>query len=223
MLSSLFTISTGSMGILELSICIIAALILGTIISLTHKKTSTYTKNFLITIALLPLFVFMIILMVNGNLGTSVAILGAFSLVRFRSLPGTSKEILTVFFSMTVGLALGMGSVALASLITVVGSIAMFALDKMELFSEDKNEKVLDITIPENLDYGSLFDDEFKTYVKDYKLESVKTTNMGSLFNLKYRISLKNDRKEKEFIDALRVKNGNLKIALTHSINETEL
>jgi hypothetical protein len=211
------------MGILELSICIIAALILGTIISLTHKKTSTYTKNFLITIALLPLFVFMIILMVNGNLGTSVAILGAFSLVRFRSLPGTSKEILTVFFSMTVGLALGMGSVALASLITVVGSIAMFALDKMELFSEDKNEKVLDITIPENLDYGSLFDDEFKTYVKDYKLESVKTTNMGSLFNLKYRISLKNDRKEKEFIDALRVKNGNLKIALTHSINETEL
>lgn len=223
MLSSLFTISTGSMGILELSICIIAALILGTIISLTHKKTSTYTKNFLITIALLPLFVFMIILMVNGNLGTSVAILGAFSLVRFRSLPGTSKEILTVFFSMTVGLALGMGSVALASLITVVGSIAMFALDKVELFSEDKNEKVLDITIPENLDYGSLFDDEFKTYVKDYKLESVKTTNMGSLFNLKYRISLKNDRKEKEFIDALRVKNGNLKIALTHSINETEL
>ena len=204
-------------------LCSIISIILGVVIALTHKQTSKYNKNFLVTLSILPLLVQTIIIMVNGNLGTSVAIMGAFSLVRFRSLPGTSKEILSVFFAMTVGLATGMGHLVFAIIITIIGSLAIFILSKVALFNNNKKEKILKIMIPENLDYTNVFDDIFETYTEKVELEQVKTTNMGSMFDLSYRIILNENVNEKEFLDDLRVKNGNLKVMISHPIEESDL
>lgn len=223
MLNSLFSTATSQVELTEVLVCSLISIILGIIIALTHKYTSKYNKNFLTTISVLPLLVQTVIIMVNGNLGTSVAILGAFSLVRFRSLPGTSKEILSVFFSMTIGLATGMGHLVFASIITVIGCIILLLLSKITLFDKDKQEKILKITIPENLDYTTVFDEIFNEYTKTVELEQVKTTNMGSMFDLSYRVILNKDINEKQFIDDLRVKNGNLKIILTHPLEESDL
>lgn len=184
---------------------------------------SKYNKNFLITIATLTLLVTMVIVMVNGNLGTSVAILGAFSLVRIRSVPGTSKQILSVFFAMTIGLATGMGHLIFAILITLIGCFVLIGLHKIKLFDQNLQEKILKITIPEDFDYQEVFDDIFEKYTKKVVLEMVKTINMGSLFDLSYRIVLKKDVNEKEFIDELRIRNGNLKIMISHPIGDGEL
>lgn len=223
MLNSLFSNTTSEVDLSIILICSLVSIILGVIIALTHKYTSKYNKNFLITISVLPLLVQTVIIMVNGNLGTSVAILGAFGLVRFRSLPGTSKEILSVFFAMTIGLATGMGHLVFASIITAIGCIILLVLNKITLFDKNKQEKILKITIPENLDYTEIFDDIFNKYTKEVELEQVKTVNMGSMFDLKYRVILNKDVNEKNFIDDLRVKNGNLKIILTHPLEESDL
>ena len=199
------------------------ALILGLIIAITHKFTSRCNKNFLITITILPIIVSSVILVVNGNLGMGVAVAGTFGLVRFRSIAGTSKEILSVFFAMAIGLAIGAGYIVLASTITVIASIAIFVLDKLTIFEQSSNEKYLKITIPENIDYTEVFTDILNKYTHKYKLEQVKTTNLGSMFELKYLITINNNINEKEFIDELRVKNGNLKISLSGSITEEEL
>lgn len=223
MLNSLFSNTASEVELSIILICSLVSIILGIIIALTHKYTSKYNKNFLITISVLPLLVQTVIIMVNGNLGTSVAILGAFGLVRFRSLPGTSKEILSVFFAMTIGLATGMGHLVFASIITAIGCIILLVLNKITLFDKNKQEKILKITIPENLDYTEIFDDIFNKYTKEVELEQVKTVNMGSMFDLKYRVILNKDVNEKNFIDDLRVKNGNLKIILTHPLEESDL
>lgn len=223
MLKSLFNNSVSTIDLDTLLLCSGVSIIIGLIIAFVHMKTSRYSKNFLITIASLPLLVQSVIIMVNGNLGTSVAIVGAFSLVRFRSLPGTSKEILSVFFAMTVGLATGMGHVFFALLITVVGCLIIFILSRVKVFDINRKEKILKIVIPENLDYESVFDDEFKKYTKSVSLEEVKTTNMGSLFELKYRLVLNDKVNEKAFIDELRIKNGNLKIVLSHPLDNGDL
>ena len=199
------------------------SLVLGLIIALTHKATSKYNKNFLTTITLLPLLVTSVILVVNGNLGMGVAVAGTFSLVRFRSIAGTSKEILSVFFAMAIGLTIGAGYVILASTITIVGSLMIILLDKSTIFDKNKNEKYLKITIPENIDYTEVFTDILNKYTSKYTLEQVKTTNLGSMFELKYLVTINNNTNEKEFIDELRIKNGNLKISLTESINEEML
>ena len=161
--------------------------------------------------------------MVNGNLGTSIAIVGAFSLVRFRSIPGTSKEIVSVFFAMAIGLATGMGQIVFASLITVLVSFVLIVLSKSNFGTRKGNIKILKITLPDDLDYSEIFDDIFDKYVDDYKLERVKTVNLGSLFELTYQLKIKKNINEKEFIDDLRCKNGNLKIILTHPIENNEL
>lgn len=223
MLESIFTNSTSSVELTPILICSLVSIILGFIIAITHKITSKYNKNFLITLSILPLLVQTVIIMVNGNLGTSVAILGAFSLVRFRSLPGNSKEILSVFFSMTIGLATGMGQLLFASLITVIGCICLFLLNKIKLFEINKQDKILKISIPENLDYTKVFDKTFDKYTNKVALEQVKTTNLGSMFELTYRVTLNKDINEKDFIDELRIKNGNLKIILTHPLSDNDL
>lgn len=161
--------------------------------------------------------------MVNGNLGTSVAILGAFSLVRFRSIPGTSKEILSVIFSMTIGLATGMGHVLFATIMTLIISLAIIIFSKIDIFSLNREEKLLKIVIPENMDYTTMFDEIFAKYTKETHLDHVKTTNMGSLFELTYRIILNKGINEKEFIDDLRIRNGNLKVMLSHEIKGTDI
>lgn len=223
MLNSIFSSTTSSVDLISILLCSICSIILGLVIALTHKTTSKYNKNFLTTIAVLPLLVQVVIIMVNGNLGTSVAIVGAFSLVRFRSLPGTSKEILSVFFAMTIGLITGMGHIVFAIIVTILGCIILLILNKVKLFDIRKQEKILKITIPENLDYTNVFDDVFERFTKKVELEKVKTVNMGSLFDLTYRVTLNKDINEKEFIDELRVRNGNLKIILTHPLEESDL
>ena len=224
MLNSIFGSSTSnSIGITEVLISMIIAIILGFIIALVHKKTSRYSKNFLITISLLPILVEAVMLMVNGNLGTSVAIMGAFSLVRFRSIPGTSKEILIVFFAMTVGLSCGMGQIWFAIILTVIGCLLLLLLNKVNVFEKEKGEKKLKILIPENLEYDTVFEDIFNECTNKVVLEKTKTTNMGSMFELSYKVKIKSGISEKEFIDKLRTRNGNLKLSLERVEDEYDL
>ena len=216
------SILNGNLTIEVLSICIISSIILGFIISFTHKITSKYNKNFLITLSLIPLAVEAIMIMVNGSLGTGIAVAGAFSLIRFRSIPGTSREILSIFIAMTVGIILGMGYIGYAVIITIITSIIIIILNNINIFENNK-DKLLKITIPENLDYTDVFNEEFYEYLNKYEINSVKTTNMGSLFEITYIVNVKNNINEKDFIDKLRIKNGNLKIVLSKPLEENNL
>ena len=223
MLNSIFNGVSSSIEFRSIMICIGCSIILGLIVAFTYKSTGKYSKNFLITLTMLPLLVEAVIIMVNGNLGTSVAILGAFSLVKFRSIPGTSKEILCVFFAMTIGLACGMGHVFFASVVTLIGWFIIILWSKINLFEFNGYVKQLKIIMPENLDYTDVFNDIFKKYTKKIELDKVKTTNMGSLFELTYRVVLKPRANEKKFIDDLRVRNGNLKIVLSQILEDKDL
>ena len=223
MLTNLFNNTSSSLDLSSLIICAITSIVLGLLIAITHKYTSKYTKGYLTTIAILPFLIQIVIILVNGNLGTGVAIMGAFSLVRFRSLPGNAREILTVFFAMTVGLAIGCGYIAFSAIITIIGCLCLLLYNKVNLFNRSNREKILRIVIPEDLDYTEVFNDIFNTYTKKSELEQVKTINMGSMFELRYRIFLKDKTNEKKLIDDIRVKNGNLKITLSHAIEESDL
>ena len=152
--------------------------------------------------------------MANGNLGTSVAILGAFSLIRFRSMPGNSRELISVFFAMAIGLATGIGHILFAVTFTVIGSVVIILVTKLK-FGENRNVKNLKILVPEDLEYENMFDDIFEKYTKKVFLMKAKTVNMGSLYELEYEIELKADIKSKSFLDDLRIKNGNLKVSLS--------
>lgn len=219
MLNSIFeNTSTSSVSLSSLLLSFAISIILGFVIAIVHKRTSKYSKNFLITISLLPILVQSVMLMVNGNLGTSIAIMGAFGLIRFRSIPGTSKEILTVFFSMAVGLATGMGQIWFAMLLTVIGCLLILIFNKVDIFDKNKNEKRLKVLIPEDLDYQNIFDDIFEEYTTFNSLDTVKTTNMGSMFELDYTVILKSNVSEKNFIDKIRIRNSNLKISLSRDI-----
>lgn len=223
MLNSILGSNMGSIDLISVIICSLVSLVLGFIISLIYKITSRYNKNFLVTISILPLLVESVILMVSGSVGASIATLGAFSLVRFRSIPGTSKEILVVFFSMAIGLSTGMGHIWLAMIITLIGSLALLLFNKIKVFDNDLYEKVLKITIPENLDYTDIFKEEFDKYTKKVELVKVKTINMGSLFEVTYNVVMNKDVNEKDFLDDLRIKNGNLKLILSQPLSNGEL
>ncbi len=209
------TILNNTLTIENALLCSVVALILGFLIALIHMKTEEhYTKNFIITLALLPLLVEVVIIMVNGNLGTSVAIMGSFALIRFRSMPATSKEITCVFFAMAVGLSVGMGYLTFSIFFTILTNLMIFFFWKIKFGEPKIKRKVLKITIPETLDYIEVFDDILKQYTNFYNLTKVKTTNMGSLFELTYQVVMKSFDNEKEFIDDLRSRNGNLSIIL---------
>lgn len=171
------------------------------------------SRSFLVTLALLPAVVCVVIMMVNGNVGADVAVAGAFSLVRFRSVPGTAREIATLFLAMAAGLICGMGYLGFALLFSLILGLVMYGLNHFA-FPQKHPQKILRITIPEDLNYSDVFDDIFTSYTSTYNLVSVKTSNMGSLFKLQYHVTLKDDTTEKAFIDALRCRNGNLEIAL---------
>jgi ABC-type sugar transport system permease subunit len=166
-------------------ICTLVSLLLGFIIAMVYKFKSNYTKNFLITLTLLPVIVQMVIMMVNGNIGTGVAVLGAFSLIRFRSVAGNSKDICIIFLAMAVGLATGMGYVGFAVIFVVI-VCAVFIVLKLTNFGEEKggNEKTLKITVPEDLDYTKSFTEVFKTYASKVNLEKVKTQIWAVYMNL---------------------------------------
>ena len=213
----------GTLTIGNFAICLSVALALGFIVSLMHMKTTKSNKNFVTTLFVLPALVTTVILLVNGNLGTSVAVLGAFSLVRFRSIPGNSKEILSVFFAMAIGLAVGVGYIGFAAIFTIAISLIVALLSIFNFGQSTRNTKMLKILIPEDLDYTEVFNDIFYDYVDSSDMVSAKTVNMGSIFELTYRVDLKKNINEKEFIDKLRVRNGNLKISLSHPLTDQEL
>ncbi|MGN0993942.1 MAG: DUF4956 domain-containing protein [Butyricicoccus sp.] len=194
------------------AICTAVSRVLGLGSALLCMYKSRYTQSFLITLAMLPAVVQGVIMLVNGNIGAGVAVAGTFSLVRFRSAPGTAREIGMIFLAMAIGLATGMGYVILAILFFLVMAVFVFLLSTLRFGAGDEQERELKITIPENLDYDGLFDDLFQKYTRSAQLERVKTSNMGTLYELQYRIVLRNERIPKEFLDELRCRNGNLNI-----------
>ena len=223
MFSSIFNSSTTGLDITTALICAGVALVLGVAIAFTHLKTSQTTKGFLTTLAVLPLLVMAVMIMINGNLGTSIAILGAFSLIRFRSIQGRAKDLLSVFFAMMVGLALGMGHILFAVVISIIAIIAIVVLSYTHFLEPDQQERVLKVIIPEDLDYDDVFKEIFEKYTARAKLVKMKTVNMGSLYKLTYDIKLKPGVKEKQFLDEIRVKNCNLKVLLSEPCCEEEI
>ncbi len=193
-------------------LCMAASLVLGVMVAGVYMFKNTYTQSMAVTLALLPVLVQTIILLVNGNLGAGVAVAGAFSLVRFRSAAGTARDITCIFLAMTLGLATGMGYLGIAAVTGVVVCFLLVACSAISFGKKPPEEKELKITIPENLDYTGLFDDLFAKYTRAAELISVRTTNMGSLYNLHYHITLKSADIEKELLDAIRCRNGNLDI-----------
>ena len=213
MLDSILTYSaTGSVTLTSLLICMACSLILGVGIAAAYRFHSSATPSFVVTLALLPVIVQVVILLVNGNLGAGVAVLGAFSLVRFRSAPGSAREISGLFLAMAVGLATGMGYVGMAVLLTAVVIAANLLLTLLPFNRVPRKEKQLKITIPESLEYEGLFDDLFETYTREAELTQVRTVQMGSLYELRYRIVLKDPAREKELLDQIRCRNGNLSL-----------
>ena len=204
----------GTFHIVSVALAMAVALLLGLVIALCFKLSDKNGGSLPLVLAVLPLLVSTVIMLVNGNLGTSVAVLGAFGLVRFRSAAGSAKEIAFIFFSMAVGLATGLGFLTLAACITLVVSFVFCFLSLMGLGEGEMAERQLKITIPEDLNYNGLFDDLFSKYTKRCRLERVKTTNMGTLYELSYRLLLKQADMDKDLLDALRCRNGNLTISL---------
>ena len=195
-------------------LCLVTSIVLGLLVAVVYQLSGASSKSFTVTLALMPALVQVVIMMVNGNLGAGVAVVGAFSLVRFRSFPGSSKEICVVFFAMAIGLATGMGHLAFAVFFTIILSLLLLLLCRSPFgeFHAVPTEKELRITIPEDLDYPHIFDDLFEKYTDRVTPERVKTTNLGSMFELTYHIRLKKAVQEKAFLDDLRCRNGNLTI-----------
>ena len=198
-------------------LCVGVALVLGLMIALGYMYRTRYTKSYVVTLALLPAVVAVVIMMVNGNIGAGVAVAGAFSLVRFRSAPGTAKEIVALFLAMGAGLVVGMGYLAYAVLFTVILILAFLLYNHFDLGARKQEAayKTVTVTIPEDLDYSDVFDSLFREYTTSFELVRVKTVNMGSLFRLTYHVTLRDPAKEKELIDAIRCRNGNLEITVS--------
>ena len=204
-------------------LCLGVSLGLGLVLALAYAFKARYTKSFLVTMATLPAIVCVVIMMVNGNVGAGVAVAGAFSLVRFRSAPGSAKEIAAVFLSMGAGLICGMGYLGYASLFTVIMApiLVLYNVIDNKRIGRDTLRKTVKITIPEDLDYTGAFDDLFDKYTTSHELVRVKTTNMGSMFRLTYNLTLRNAREEKAFIDEIRCRNGNLEIMVSKEETQT--
>ena len=193
-------------------ICTAVSLILGLGAAALSMYKSKYSQSFVVTLAMLPAMVQLIIMLVNGNIGAGVAVAGAFGLIRFRSAPGTAKEIGMVCLATAIGLATGMGYVAIAAAFFAVMAAFSLVLTAIGFGAGAADERELKITIPENLDYDGLFDDLFAKYTRSAELNRVKTTNMGTLYELSYKIILRDSGDAKAFLDELRTRNGNLTI-----------
>lgn len=208
---------TSAISLADFLLCVGSALLIGLILAGFYMYRTRYTNSFVATLALLPAVVCVVIMMVNGNVGTGVAVAGAFSLVRFRSAPGSAKEIGAIFLAMGTGLIVGMGYLGYAFLCALVLGFFSALYSGLDFGSQNRNSlyKTLHITIPEDLDYADVFDPILKQYTSEYELIAVKTTNMGSLFRLTYNLKLSSVGKEKEMIDKLRCRNGNLEITVS--------
>ncbi len=209
-------------NILILSVC---AIILGFIMTKVHGYKNNTSKNFSMTLAILPLSIQLVILLVNGNVGTGVAVMGAFSLVRFRSMPGTSKEIGSIFATMAVGLALGTGQIIIAVLFTIIYAVVVIGYESTNIFGKSQEEakvsyQQLTITVPEDLYTPDVFTSILRKYTNCYELANVKTTNMGTMFKLKYKIQFNEKENVKQFLNELRCRNGNLDINFNYIVEE---
>ena len=203
--------------------CTLASLILGLVAALVYMFRHNYSKNFVITLALLPVIVQMVITLVNGNLGAGVAVMGVFNLVRFRSIAGTAKDIGSVFLAMAIGLATGMGYIGVAAMLTVIVGLFNIVYVATPFGNTRTSSKRLRITVPEDLEFEGVFDDVLGQYASSYELQSVETTNMGSLYQLEYLVSMRESGTEKRMIDELRCLNGNLKISLGSPLANREV
>ena len=200
------------------------SLLLGLVVAKVYQFKTVYSKSFVMSLALLPTLIAIVIFLVNGSLGAGVAVMGAFSLIRFRSAPGGAKELVSIFLVMTIGIAIGMGYLVFATVFTLIMSLVMLLLEVVNFGQMKHSMRQLTIVIPESLDYESIFDDIFNKAANHVELANVKTSDMGSLFKLKYIIQLNGRMTEKELIDALRTRNGNLEIAISRYITkENEL
>ena len=195
-------------------ICTAVSLVLGAVIAFTAGFRAKQSKSFLLALFLIPAIVQTVIMLVNGSVGTGVAVMGAFSLVRFRSVAGSAKEIVSIFLAMATGLATAMGYIGLAAIFVVIICIVMLITSFIHFKERDDLVRSLKITVPEDLNYAHEFDEIFEKYTRNAKLLTVKTSNMGSLYKLLYRVELVSEDDIQKFIDELRIRNGNLEIAV---------
>ena len=208
---------TASVG--EYFACLGVALVLGVVIALVSRIKSKQSKSLTVAVVLLPVIVQTIIMLVNKEFGAGLAVAGAFSLLRFRSAPASARDMVVIALAVAVGLACGMGCIVIAIILAVIVLAALVIMTYFGFGKIDPARRVLRIVIPESLDYDDVFADIFRKYTTNCELIRVRTTNLGSLYKLKYEITLKDVSKEKEFIDELRVRNGNLEISC--SVPET--
>ena len=224
MLDSIFTtiLTTGTFTASEFVIVTLTAFVCGLIIAAAYMFRNHYSKSFIVTLVLLPAIVELVIIMVNGNIGAGVAVAGAFSLVRFRSVPGRGQEIAGIFLAMAVGLAAGMGYIGIAVMFTVVVSGLGVLMNLLRFGAEDKGMRRLRIMIPENLDYEGRFEEVFNKYLREYNYDEVRTANMGSMYKLTLSVIPKESISTREFLDEMRTLNGNLDISLGRATETQE-
>ena len=216
-------ISGNGITVSSFFICTAVSLLLGLGAAFLAMYKAKYSRSFVLTLAALPAMVQIVIMMVNGNIGAGVAVAGAFGLIRFRSAPGSAKEIGLVFLATAVGLATGMGYVAVAAVFFAVMALFLLVLTAAGFGAGAADERELKITIPENLDYDGLFDDLFDKYTRSAELDRVKTANMGTLYELSYKVVLRDSRQTKAFLDELRTRNGNLNIVCGKPVTKEAL
>lgn len=227
MFESIFdTVTTdANFTILNLLLSLGVALALGVLISVVYMKTyknGTPSQSFALTLVILPAIITIIILLVGNSVARAFSLAGAFSIIRFRSTPGDPKDISHVLFSMAVGLSCGMGYLLYGAIVAVILCATMIILALVKFGSVKATQKLLKITIPENLDYQNAFDGTLKKYTESYKLTKVKTADLGSLYELQYMLTSKDGMNEKDFIDELRCRNGNLNITLVLDAPQSE-
>lgn len=222
----LFDSSTQNViSVSDFLLCIGVSILIGIFLAAIYQIRCESSQSFVMTLGILPAVVCVVIMMVNGNVGAGVAVAGTFSLVRFRSAQGTAREICAIFIAMSAGLITGMGYLAYGVLFTVIVSLLMLCYQILNI-GQNKNAgiiKTLQITIPENLDYADVFEDIMTKYTRKAELVSVKTANMGSIFKLQYDVELITPSLEKEFLDKIRVRNGNLDVSISRRESEREM
>lgn len=211
----------------QFMLCIATAFVCGMVAAAFYIfRSEGHTHSFVTTIAIMPPIVTVVILVVGNNIGAGIAVAGAFSLVKFRSAPGTAKEIVFIFLTMSSGLLVGAGYLGYSIVFTISVGIAYTIYNYIRLSKNGgrRSMRILKITIPEDLNYSGLFDEILKKYSIEYRLSRVKSTNMGSMFRLTYEITMKNPVDEKDMIDEIRCRNGNLEVSISDYQNKyTEL
>lgn len=216
-------LNTDSITLEQFLICSVASLGFGALTALSYMAGHKYSRSFVGTLMVLPVMVQAVIMMVNGNVGTGVAVLGAFSLVRFRSVPGNSRDISAIFLAMAVGIATGMGQIGFGAVMTLVVCADLIVVSFLPLSRASDDTRELKITIPEDLDYEGAFDDILKKYTAKYTLESAKTTNMGSLYEIKYSVIMGKNSSTKAMMDEIRTRNGNLTVSCGRPVEQEGL